>query len=104
VLSHTKSGDFYEPSLNKPKYKHTPLDVKINVLNMVREHSYWSWHTLRKHGAGMLKQKEQLQAWREDVERGTRKLKQLINEHLIALLKQGKITCLLQPEQFSSRH
>jgi hypothetical protein len=39
------------------------LDVKIKVLNVVREYP-------RKHRAGVLRQEQQLEAWKEDAEIG----------------------------------
>jgi hypothetical protein len=31
MSSLTQSSNFYEPSPNKPKYKHIPLDVKMKI-------------------------------------------------------------------------
>jgi hypothetical protein len=46
------------------------LEVKIKVLNVVKEYPNWSLHKVQKFGAGMLKRKEQQGSWREDLERG----------------------------------
>jgi hypothetical protein len=46
------------------------LDVKIEVLSMMTEHPNWNLHTLQKHRAGMLKQKNSLKNGGDDPERG----------------------------------
>ncbi|KAG8236316.1 hypothetical protein J437_LFUL015943 [Ladona fulva] len=41
------TSDSYEPSPKSRKYSHVPLEVKIKVVNLAREHLKWSLATLQ---------------------------------------------------------
>jgi len=64
------SEDDFEPLCKKQKSDYIPLETKIKILNMVREHPKWSLKTVQKHGGSALKNKSDLKKWKDQIEKG----------------------------------
>jgi hypothetical protein len=67
----------YEPSPKRATRQHIPLDVKIKVFNLAKEHPKWSISTLRNMGSIHLKHKGMLAIWEKDIKAGGTKLDKL---------------------------
>lgn len=65
------NSDEYEPPEKEKKITdYIPLEYKIKVVNMVREHPKWSLSNLKKKGCSRLKSIQHIYRWREDIKRG----------------------------------
>jgi len=63
--------DVYEPEPALYRLAdHIPLDSKIRMINIAKEHPNWSLQTLQKKGCSLLKKKENLKKWEADVKSG----------------------------------
>ncbi|KAI4487005.1 hypothetical protein M0802_012105 [Mischocyttarus mexicanus] len=47
-----------------------PLEIKMEIINMAREHPTWDLHTLQKNGCLKLKSKNYLKVWEKCIETG----------------------------------
>lgn len=50
--------------------EYIPLEYKIKVVNLAKEHPKWSLKTLQKNGCSRLKSMKLLYRWKEDIKRG----------------------------------
>lgn len=67
------SGEEFQPVPSK-KLKtgdYVPLETKIKIVNMTRQHPKWSLQTIHKHGGTALRLKKDLFKWREQIEKGS---------------------------------
>ena len=60
----------FQPSPKRPKYEQVPLEVKIKVVNMAREHPAWSLSTLQHQGSSKLRHKGMLNIWEKEIHSG----------------------------------
>ncbi|XP_046407402.1 uncharacterized protein LOC124172041 [Ischnura elegans] len=60
----------YEPSPKRSTHQHIPLDVKVKVVNMAKEHPKWSLATLQTLGSVHLKHKGMLAICEKDIKSG----------------------------------
>ncbi|GFY20562.1 HTH CENPB-type domain-containing protein [Trichonephila clavipes] len=67
-----QSDDEYHPDEKRSKIDtdDIPLDYKIKVVNLAKEHPKWSLKNLQKKGGSRLKRMVQLKIWEEQIRRG----------------------------------
>ncbi|KAI4481541.1 hypothetical protein M0802_013961 [Mischocyttarus mexicanus] len=65
----------YEPQEKKEKRSvFDPLETKIKVVTLARQHPTWSLKTLQKNGCGLLKQKNCIKRWEQSILSGGSRL------------------------------
>ncbi|KAF5279826.1 hypothetical protein FQA39_LY18219 [Lamprigera yunnana] len=70
-LFHKVEDDDFEKYVPEVKLtEYTPIDYKVKVINMVKEHPKWSLKSLHKRGASCLKNMKYLARWKEDIKSG----------------------------------
>jgi len=69
--SQSESEKEYEPQCKERKIaSYMPLETKIKIVNMVREHPKWSIQTIHKRGGSALQRKSDLKRWCAEIEQG----------------------------------
>lgn len=64
------SEQYMLPEKENKSMEYIPLDYKIKVVNMVKEHPKWTLKNLHKKGCSRLKSMKHLYRWEEDIKRG----------------------------------
>lgn len=71
IASQSESETEYEPQCKQRKSAgYIPLETKIKILNMVKEHPKWSIKTIHQRGGSALQRKSDLKRWRAEIEQG----------------------------------
>ncbi|XP_071639392.1 uncharacterized protein [Temnothorax longispinosus] len=70
------SGEEFKPVLSKrlrtaDYADYVPLETKIKIVNMTKQHPKWSLKTIHKHGGSALRSKKDLKKWQEQIEKGS---------------------------------
>lgn len=63
-------SDIYVPPEKEQVAEYIPLEYKIKVVNIAKEHPKWSLQNLQKKGCLHLKSMKHLHRWEEDIKRG----------------------------------
>jgi hypothetical protein len=72
-ISLSSDNEEYEKTQCKRNKTYIPLETKIKIVNLAREHPRWSLKTLQNMGGSALKNKKHLSRWREEIRKGGNK-------------------------------
>ena len=60
----------YEPAEKATKGEYVPLETKMKVVKLAKEHPKWSLRTLQRKGSRVLRRRDDLKRWEENVKSG----------------------------------